>query len=234
MQNKTNQIVNNTIENQNYVPKSNYIRMNYLEAHKIVHEYAGAVGHKTDEMALGFYLDDLLSISKEDVLKAYIIFLGHMFFWNTRSQEEYEAYIQNLRCLDLFIPSEEYSKIIENSKTLKYNGKLFKWKNNSIAKKKEENTILRYLECVQADKYMDKIDNFSNIALERVKEIKIILRNNKNSPDYSHIFDLEITKYVEFEYSYAMKSLFREIGNQVSGTGNHHLLSASLLAHVFV
>ena len=37
-----------------------------------------------------------------------------------------------------------------------------------------------------------------------------------------------------FEYSYAMKSLFREIGNQMSGTGNHHLLSASLLAHVFV
>ena len=36
------------------------------------------------------------------------------------------------------------------------------------------------------------------------------------------------------EYSYAMKSLFREIGNQMSGTGNHHLLSASLLAHVFV
>ena len=38
----------------------------------------------------------------------------------------------------------------------------------------------------------------------------------------------------DVEYSYAMKSLFREIGNQMSGTGNHHLLSASLLAHVFV
>lgn len=36
------------------------------------------------------------------------------------------------------------------------------------------------------------------------------------------------------EYSCAMKSLFRKIGNQVSGTGNHQLFSASLLAHAFV
>ena len=36
------------------------------------------------------------------------------------------------------------------------------------------------------------------------------------------------------EYSYAMKSQFRNIGNQMSGTGNHQLLSASLLAHVFI
>ena len=44
----------------------------------------------------------------------------------------------------------------------------------------------------------------------------------------------EVWSILSDEYSYAMKSLFREIGNQMSGTGNHHLLSASLLAHVFV
>ena len=36
------------------------------------------------------------------------------------------------------------------------------------------------------------------------------------------------------EYSCAMKSQFRKTGNQMSGTGNHQLLCASLLAHVFI
>lgn len=36
------------------------------------------------------------------------------------------------------------------------------------------------------------------------------------------------------EYSCAMKSQFRKIGNQMSGTGNHPLFCASLLAHVFI
>lgn len=50
---------------------------------------------------------------------------------------------------------------------------------------------------------------------------------------YEDKYDL-LNQCMENEYSCAMKSLFRKIGNQVSGTGNHQLFSASLLAHAFV
>lgn len=50
----------------------------------------------------------------------------------------------------------------------------------------------------------------------------------------TRIFVVSYGRVIRSEYSCAMKSLFRKIGNQVSGTGNHQLFSASLLAHAFV
>ena len=87
----------------------------------------------------------------------------------------------------------------------------------------------------------------ANNSKEKVRDVKELLENPNISelwygfhdPTKSRLKMSTVRKknnrQVKYdEYSCAMKSQFRKTGNQMSGTGNHQLLCASLLAHVFI
>ena len=86
-----------------------------------------------------------------------------------------------------------------------------------------------YNTSIKHDKNITKVFVIIENALKELEHIEVI--KILSTTEHNYLIDMS---GLHCEYSYAMKSLFREIGNQMSGTGNHHLLSASLLAHVFV
>jgi len=93
------------------------IAMNFLDAHKIVHDYAGAMGKGADNDALLFRpLSYIPHQDKDKVIDAYKIFYAHMIFYNTRTQEQYEQYDMILDQLKFFIPDDIYNSVINLTK----------------------------------------------------------------------------------------------------------------------
>ncbi|MGI6731451.1 MAG: hypothetical protein ACOX5F_06130 [Anaerovoracaceae bacterium] len=87
--------------------------MNFLDAHKIVHDYSGAVGRGADKDALMFRPISYLPTDKDKIIDAFKIFFAHMILFNTRTQEQYEQYYTCLSILKWFVKDEYYETVIE-------------------------------------------------------------------------------------------------------------------------
>ncbi len=64
--------------------------MNFLDAHKIVHDYTNVVAAlktKPDEIAMRA---SLLKNTKDEIIDAFKLFYAHMFLFNTRTKDEFE------------------------------------------------------------------------------------------------------------------------------------------------
>ncbi|MBR0599020.1 hypothetical protein [Sinanaerobacter chloroacetimidivorans] len=88
--------------------------MNFIDAHKIVHNYAGAMAKGADDNALLFRpLSYIPFQNKDKVIDAHKIFYSHMIFYNTRTQEQYEQYNNILKFLKFFVPDDIYKSVIK-------------------------------------------------------------------------------------------------------------------------
>lgn len=92
--------------------------MNFIEAHKIVHDYCDAIGKPTDKNALLFRPISNCSFlfDKDQIIQAYKIFYSHMIFFGTRTQSEYTRYDMCLNELDHFVSDEIYNDVIRSVK----------------------------------------------------------------------------------------------------------------------
>lgn len=95
--------------------------MNFIEAHKIVHDYGSALAKGTDKNALIFRPNSHLNNTKDEIIDAYKIFYAHMVLFNTRTQKEYEQYEACRKFLNHFVDDALYNLVIENERFLSKN-----------------------------------------------------------------------------------------------------------------
>ena len=89
--------------------------MNFIEAHKLVHEYCAALSKPVDKHALifrpasscGFPFD------KDRIIQAFKLFYAHMILFDTRTQIQFEQYEACLLFLNYFIDDNTYEDIIK-------------------------------------------------------------------------------------------------------------------------
>lgn len=82
--------------------------MHFIEAHRIVHSFAGAIKKST----IGFYTSEMVEgRSEQELYDAFTIFLGHMVLWNTRTNDECNQYLLLLRSVPNRIPRNEFEAI---------------------------------------------------------------------------------------------------------------------------
>lgn len=82
--------------------------MHFIEAHRIVHSFASAIGSSR----IGFYTSEMVDgCSEQELYDAFTIFFGHMVLWNTRTNEECNQYIILLRSVPNRIPKNDFELI---------------------------------------------------------------------------------------------------------------------------
>ena len=79
--------------------------MHFLEAHKIIHEFAGAVGRERNTMLIPY---SWVQHTDQELIDAFVIFFGHMVIWQTRTNEEYEKYHMIIWQIYNIVPDEIY------------------------------------------------------------------------------------------------------------------------------
>lgn len=103
--------------------------MNFLDAHKIVHEYDGALGkgHKN-----GFFATSSLpfEFDKDRIINAHKIFFAHMILYQTRTPEQFNIHMACLHNIEMFEPNEEIVKLEQLKKLA--DKKRFIFKNNKV------------------------------------------------------------------------------------------------------
>lgn len=119
--------------------------MNIIEAHRIVHDYVDVVAQGTGEFSLAFRDCRLLKDDPWKIQDAYFVFYGHMILYNTRTQEEYEAYDMCLKMISYFVSGYRYDEIVETEKYLKTHKKNLLNKNKYEKAEKERNDYLKIL-----------------------------------------------------------------------------------------
>ena len=158
--------------------------MNYIEAHRIVNDYIDAVAQGVGEYSMGFIRDGrLLKDDYYRIRDAYYVFFGHMVLYNTKTQEEYEAYDACLRMLPHFAHSGRYEEIQEIEKYLKTH------KKNFLNKKKYEEIEKRkmvlfndYIEPYRYGEIYEQISSFFNDALKLKAELMDELESGNIDP----------------------------------------------------
>lgn len=79
--------------------------MHFIEAHRIVHSFAGAIGNS----AIGFYTSEMVQgRSEQELYDAFTIFFGHMVLWHTRTNEECDKYLILLKFVPNLIPQNDF------------------------------------------------------------------------------------------------------------------------------
>ncbi len=89
--------------------------MHFLEAHKIVHEFAGAIGRERNCMLIPY---SWVNRTDQELIDAFVIFLGHMVMWQTRTNEEYDKYRILMMQIYNVVPDDMYNQIVDANKIL--------------------------------------------------------------------------------------------------------------------
>ena len=84
--------------------------MHFLEAHKIVYEFAGAVGRENKSMLIPY---SWINYREQEIIDAFIIFFGHMVLWQSRTNEEYRKYFLLFPKINSVISDDLYKLIID-------------------------------------------------------------------------------------------------------------------------
>jgi hypothetical protein len=87
--------------------------MNFLDAFKIVHDYAGALAKKSPykEDVFHPYSDLPFQYDKDLIISAFQIFSAHMILYNTRTPEQSDQYMVALKFINTFLPDEEIIRV---------------------------------------------------------------------------------------------------------------------------
>lgn len=105
--------------------------MNFIDAHMIVHNYAGSLAKGASENAIIYRPISYLVNTKDEIIDALKLFYAHMIFFNTRTQEEYEQYELARKCLNYFIDDAKYYDVINCNKIINSKSLFEKWRNKT-------------------------------------------------------------------------------------------------------
>lgn len=88
--------------------------MHFLEAHKIVHEFGGALA----KSKCGFIPYSSIKYSKQAIYDAFVIFFGHMVLYGTREPKMVDQYMTILTFVPNLINDESYNDILQSNAVL--------------------------------------------------------------------------------------------------------------------
>jgi hypothetical protein len=103
--------------------------MNFLEAHKIVHQFADVVAEGTEDKDDFFMATDRLPFpyDKDRIVLAFQIFVSHTIFFQTRTPEEFEKYkVLYMTNISRFLPRDQLLKLRKFSKIIGNKNPLYK------------------------------------------------------------------------------------------------------------
>ncbi len=156
--------------------------MNFINAHKIVHDYSGAIGRHRPKEALLYYPISYLSNSKDEIIDAYKLMFAHMIFFHTRTQDEYKQYYALLRSIDFFIDDSKYNDIINCNGIINAKGILAKWRNKTALPYVREKLIGYLDEMSNLGLYpyrINEIDDYFDTMQKKYLEIRDIFKSEK-------------------------------------------------------
>lgn len=173
--------------------------MNFLDAHKMVHDISGAfakdVVHKDD-----FFRPLSLipfDFDKDKIVTAFQIYFAHMVLYQTRTPEQYEQYQVMYMNLNMFLPDEEVIRIRKDTQWALRKGIFYNtFFKDKIAKAKDAYGDDISLWTDSGHYRMDDISNHTAKMQEYRREIVVPMTKNKEI-DMDYIIELYVQKAYE-------------------------------------
>lgn len=106
-----------------------YSKMNFLDAHRMVHDFASVVGNGCeDEDDYFLSIENLpFPFNKDRIVSAFQIFIYHTVFFHTRTKEQYEQYYVLYQAnIGRFLPRSEILKVRQYSKIIGNKNPIYK------------------------------------------------------------------------------------------------------------
>jgi len=151
------------------------IIMNFLDAHKIVHEYCGAVAKSKETNSLMYISKSFLpfTFDEQTIIDSFKIFFAHMILYSTRTSEEYEQYKIMSNLMNYFVDNDVYDEIIYSSNIANGKRPLLnkKLKLYNIAVKKKHYYMDKMAELMKKAYSVDHYYDFFVIMQEKKKEL---------------------------------------------------------------
>ena len=183
--------------------------MNFLDAHKILYDYINLV-NATPPIDGILRRKSSLQNSRTEILSAYKIFLAHMYFYHTRTQEEYEALQTKINLLPSFVDDNVVDKYIECKKIADEKSIVGKWRNKTALPLAKEVMKRTFVDTNQAliDFYASdeskSLDSFTKqIADEATSAVKKIKALNSEGDEWWNAFCDIKDSYCEKAYRLA-------------------------------
>jgi len=197
--------------------------MNFLQAEKIIQKYGGSITNLKIQNGNIVRRKSWLKNSREEIIKAFKIYIAHGVIFRTLSEESFNSCIVTLDLIDSFIPDDEAEYIDELYK---------KRLNNEKLSPKENELINTYVNLFISQEVHDDMCYF----IEKVEKLKIdsellcqniyTLVNVEYTPEYKKYFNPTFVNnaniygldYAELEYNKATtkskskKSIFSILG----------------------
>jgi hypothetical protein len=180
--------------------------MNFLNAHKIVHDYAGSVGMGADKNAIGRPISYLKN-TKDEIVNAYKIFYAHMIFFHTRTQDEYDQYQTVYRFINDFIDMDKYNETIECNKIVNNKSIFGKFQNKekvNNAREKLNGFMQEYADKLLHPYRIEEIDDIFPKLQNKSQELHNYIKEEmeKNGEDSaSKIYYSCCEEYCKFAYN---------------------------------
>lgn len=180
--------------------------MHFLEAHTIVHEFAGALGKNHKYMFIPY---SWVNHGEQELIDAFIIFFGHMVLWHTRTNKELDRYMEILMFITFVIPDDLF-ELIEDSEDVMEKAKrnvLYKIINKSRVENANKVAKIKYRltkEAIAAYKQRIETIDYGKI----IDEFQGYIFKYRNEPEETKKeFDLFMDDYIALVYS---KTSFKE------------------------
>lgn len=162
--------------------------MNFLDAHKIVHDYYKIV-EKEKLKNCNWIPIGLLQNSKEEISGAFKFFFAHTIYFLTRNQEEFDEYMMACEYIDRCVDNDLYDSLIESEKIAKEINEELNRPNKFQA------TMIGMTESL-------KISSYFPILLNKKNELFEIMENQCNREGFlSPVLEIDCSmKYCEYIY----------------------------------
>lgn len=182
--------------------------MNFLDAHKIVHDFACTIGKGCEDEDDFFICIDKLpfEFDKDMIVSAFQIFIYHMIFFRTRTEEEYEQYYVLYQAnIGRFLPRSEVLKIRSYSKIIGNKSVIFKALNKEKIKMAGE-LYGQFMEKNLDSLHPYRIDDIFSTNLGDMQEYKKELTlevKEKSDAEINEAYDNAIELYAKKAYELA-------------------------------
>ena len=173
--------------------------MNFLDAHRIVHQFCEAVGKGATG---GFFPISSIpfEFDKDKIINAFEIFFAHMIVFKTRTQEEYNVYSFTLQRLDMFKTDIEIARMEQLYKLGSKKGlfsRLIYGDKIKTAKKEYGEIILAWTKNIESYKFDEVCECVNSLGNFIKDELKKIPRQKNADSDNDYIIEILAKKAYE-------------------------------------
>lgn len=169
--------------------------MNFLDAHKIVHNYGKSLSKGANKKAFGFRPVSFLENTKDEIVDAHKLFYAHMLHYLTRTSDEFDTYQMAFSFLKYFIDDEKYNEIVKCAEIVSDRSFIGRLSNKRILRYAQEivdATLVEFteLENYRAEEISDYFQDMQRTSERAHEELRTkYISNGKKPVDYFSICD---------------------------------------------